>query len=280
MTRLAVQVSSKIVELIKQDKLVLPTLPEIAFKVREVAEDPYSSIKDMTDIISRDPALTARIIKITNSPMIRNSTPIKDLASAVSRLGITYTSNIAIGLVMEQMFQATSDVIDSRLRKTWAQAIEVGASAEVLARHFTRLDPDKAMLAGIVHQIGVLPILSFAENNEELIEDSESLDELIRKLHPSIGTFILRRWGFDADIIAVPKQHLILHRDGMTEPDLADVVQVAMLQSHVGSDHRFAQIDQNTLGSFQRLGLSVDEGISAWDDLGEEVEATGKAFRP
>lgn len=280
MTRLALQVSSKIVEMVKQDKLVLPTLPEIALRVRDVAEDPNSSVKDIANIISRDPALTARIIKVTNSPMIRSSKPINDIFAAVTRLGVAYTSNIAIGLAMEQMFQATSDVIDSRLRRTWAQALQVGASAEVLARHFTNISPEKAMLAGIVHQIGVLPILAFAENNDELLSDSESLDIIIRRLHPSIGTFILRHWGFDPDIIAVPKQHLMLDREGITEPDLADLVQVAMLQSHVGSNHRFAQIDQNKLGSFQRLGLVVDEEISVWDDLSEEIEATGQAFKP
>lgn len=150
----------------------------------------------------------------------------------------------------------------------------------MLARHFTSLDSEKAMLAGIVHQIGVLPILSFAENNEELLEDSESLDALIRKLHPSIGTFILRRWRFDPEIIAVPKQHLNFNREDVTAPDLADLVQVAMLQSHAGSDHRFAKIDQNTLGSFKRLGLAVDEDISVWDDLSEEIEATSQSFKP
>src|SRR5690554_3254733 len=160
MTRLALQVSSKIVEMVKQDKLVLPTLPEIALRVRDVAEDPNSSVKDIANIISRDPALTARILKVTNSPMIRSSKPINDIFAAVTRLGVAYTSNIAIGLAMEQMFQATSDVIDSRLRRTWAQALQVGASAEVLARHFTNIAPEKAMLAGIVHQIGVLPILA------------------------------------------------------------------------------------------------------------------------
>lgn len=279
MSRLVLQVSNEIITLIKADKLVLPTLPEIALKVREVAENPDSSIKDIADVIQRDPALTARIIKVTNSPMMRSSNQINDILSAVTRLGVTYTSNIAVGLAMEQMFQATKDIIDSRLRRTWSQAIQVGASAEVLARHFTNIDPEKAMLAGIVHQIGVLPILSFAENSEDLLADAESLDLIIRRLHPSIGTLILRRWGFDPEIIAIPKEHLTLEREGVTEPDLADLVQVAMLQSHVGTDHRFAQIDQNSLGSFKRLGLVVDEEVSTWDDLNDEIDATSQAFK-
>src|SRR5690554_5615407 len=94
MTRLALQVSNKIVEMVKQDKLVLPTLPEIALRVRDVAEDPNSSVKDIANIISRDPALTARIIKVTNSPMIRSSKPINDIFAAVTRRSEEHTSEL------------------------------------------------------------------------------------------------------------------------------------------------------------------------------------------
>lgn len=279
MTSLAIKVKDEIVELVKQDKLVLPTLPEIALRVRDIAENPDSSIQDIAEVISRDPALTARIIKVTNSPMVRSSSPVTDLNAAVARLGVVFTSNIAVGLAMEQMFQATNDIIDSRLRKTWAQAMEIAASAEVLARHFTNLDADEAMLAGLVHQIGILPILSFAENNEDLLADSLSLDYLIEKLHPSLGAFILRRWRFSPAIIAVPKEHLSFNRE-RTQADLADVVQVAMLQSYADSEHPLAKINRNELGSFKRLGLSVDEEIDPWSDLSDEIEASSQALKP
>lgn len=106
-TDLAKQVKDDIVAQIKNDELVLPTLPEIALKVREVAENPNATIDELCDVISRDPALSARIIKVTNSPLLRTSMPVDDLVAAVSRLGIDFTSNLAIGLAMEQMFQAT-----------------------------------------------------------------------------------------------------------------------------------------------------------------------------
>ncbi|MFP3443028.1 HDOD domain-containing protein, partial [Pantoea sp. SIMBA_133] len=75
-----------------------------------------SSIADLVKVISNDTALSARIIRVTNSPLFRGSRAIENLNMAVSRLGMAYTSNLAMGLAMEQMFQATSDMIDKRMR--------------------------------------------------------------------------------------------------------------------------------------------------------------------
>src|SRR5690606_28158340 len=111
----------------KNDELVLPTLPGVALQVRDVAEDINATINDLAQIIARDPALSARIIKVTNSPLVRTSSPVTDLRTAIARLGITFTSNLAIGLAMEQMFQPTHDIVDRRLRECWSHPIESAA---------------------------------------------------------------------------------------------------------------------------------------------------------
>lgn len=276
MTRLAIQVKDEIVALVKNDRLVLPTLPEIALQVREVAEDPSATIQDLTQIVGRDPALTARIIKVTNSPLVRASAPVTDLGAAVSRLGIIYTSNLAIGLAMEQMFQATHDIIDNRLRASWSRSLEIAASSQVLARHFTNLQPDKAMLAGLIHQIGMLPILSYAENHDGLLADSFSLDLLLEKLHPALGSYILRQWKFQPELINVPKEYLNLEHQS-DQADYCDVVQVATIQSYAGTDHPLGKVARNELGSFKRLGLDADEA-GEWEELSEELTAGQQAL--
>ena len=115
-TPLVKQIKQDIIQALEKDELVLPTLPEVALQVREVAEDVTSSITDLTTVLSRDAALSARMIKVANSPLIRASVLVSDLTTAVSRLGIDLTSNLAMGLAMEQMFQATSDVVDNHMR--------------------------------------------------------------------------------------------------------------------------------------------------------------------
>ena len=277
MSNLALQVKDDIVAQIKNDQLVLPTLPEIALRVREIAEDASTTIPQLTAMIAQDPALTARIIKVTNCPLIRTSAPVTDLGTAISRLGIDFTSNLCIGLAMEQMFQATHDIIDKRMRQCWSRAMEVAATSQVLARHYTKLQPDQALLAGLVHQIGMLPILSYAEDHEDLLHDSLSLDLVLEKLHPTLGSYILRSWDFQPDLVMVPKEYLNLQH-AAESADYVDLVQVATLQSYAGTDHPLGRVDRTGLGSFQRLGLDADEEATQLEALADEMDATHSAL--
>jgi c-di-GMP-related signal transduction protein len=168
MSTLADKVQQDLIQAIENDELVLPTLPEVALKVREAAEDPNISTLQLSKVIGNDAALTARIIKVVNSPLLRTSKEITDLQMAINRLGINYTCNLAIGLAMEQMFQATSDVVDRKMREMWTKSTEIAGICHVLCKQFTRLMPDQATLAGLIHQIGALPILAYAEDHNDL----------------------------------------------------------------------------------------------------------------
>jgi HD-like signal output (HDOD) protein len=271
------QVKQDIIEALENDDLVLPTLPEIALQVREVAENVTSSIADLTTILGRDAALSARIVKVANSPLIRASVPVSDLDTAVARLGIDLTSNLAMGLAMEQMFQATSDIVDKRMRACWSKSVEIAASSQVLARHFTNLEPGQALLAGLTHQIGKLPILAFAENNESLLNDSFALGKVLTVLHPSLGSYILKKWDFPEELVAVSKNYLLFDRQ-VDKVDYVDIVQVATLQSYAGTEHPYTKLDWTKISSFDRLGLDPTTLIAEMEGISEEVTETQGAL--
>ena len=94
MSKLAEKVQQELLRAIDNDELVLPTLPEVALRVREAAENPDISIQDLAKVIGNDAALTARIIKVVNSPLLRTNKEINDLQMAISRLGINYTLSL------------------------------------------------------------------------------------------------------------------------------------------------------------------------------------------
>ncbi|MGF6689978.1 HDOD domain-containing protein [Pseudomonas sp. D(2018)] len=272
MSKLADKVLQELTRAIESDELVLPTLPEVALKVRETAEDPNAGIQDLTKVIGNDAALTARIIKVVNSPLLRTNKEITDLQMAISRLGINYTSNLATGLAMEQMFQATTDVVDRKMREVWNKSTEIAGICHVLCRHYTRLMPDQATLAGLVHQIGVLPILTYAEEHNELLADSISLNHVIERIHPLIGDRILRAWEFPEPIAAVPSQYLDFSRNS-ARVDYIDIVQVATLQSYLGSEHPYTQLDWSQVPAFAKLGLDPNVDMQADEDLSAAMEA-------
>ncbi|WPC06271.1 HDOD domain-containing protein [Pseudomonas benzenivorans] len=272
MSKLAEKVQEELLQAIDNDELVLPTLPEVALKVREAAEDPNIGIPQLSKVIGNDAALTARIIKVVNSPLLRTNKEITDLQMAVGRLGINYTSNLATGLAMEQMFQATSDVVDRKMREVWNKSTEIAGICHVLCRHYTRLMPDQATLAGLVHQIGVLPILTYAEEHSELLADSISLNHVIEKIHPIIGDKILRTWEFPEPIAMVPGQHLDFGRDS-AKADYVDIVQVATLQSYLGSQHPYTQLDWGQIPAFAKLGLDPNVDMQEDEDLSAAMDA-------
>ncbi|OEY66896.1 HDOD domain-containing protein [Marinobacter sp. X15-166B] len=271
MSTIAETIARDLVNAIEQDKLLLPTLPEAALQVREIAESDDSSIAELVDVISNDTALSARLIRVCNSPLFRGGRAIDNLNMAVNRLGMAYTSSLAMGLAMEQMFQATNEIIDVRLRQTWQASTEVAGICHVLAQHFTRLKPHQATLAGLVHLIGVLPILRYVEDHDIDIEPAQ-LDATIERLHAKIGHLILKRWDFSPELQIVPVEFTNFQRQ-VTSADYADLIMVANLQRVAGSDHPWTELDWNAISAFDRLGLDPDIDMSGEDDLNAQMEA-------
>ena len=264
-------IRSEILTAIENDMLILPTLPEVALQVRDIAEAEDSSIMDLAKVISNDTALSARLIRVCNSPLFRGARAIENLNMAVSRLGMAYTSNLAMGLAMEQMFQATTDMIDKRLRATWQTSTEVAGVCHVLAQQYTRLKPDQATLAGLVHLIGVLPILRYVEDNDVQVS-SVMLDNVVDEIHPRIGAAILKRWDFPEELQQVPLEYQNYKRQ-VASADYADLVMVANLQLLAGTDHPVNDMDWSTVSAFDRLGLDPNLDMSEEEDLNAQMEA-------
>ncbi len=263
---------------LENDKLVLPTLPEVALKVRDTLENDDVSMNKVSDVISSDAALSARLIQVANSPLLRASQPIDTLLGAISRMGFTMIKNLVTSMVMEQMFQATSDTTDSRLRAIWEHSTQVAAISHALCAEMTKLPADQAMLAGLVHDIGALPILSRVEEHPEILDDETILDSIIQKAHTTIGAAILKKWHFSDEIVTVASEHENLARDHDGPADYTDVIMVANLQSHFGTDHPHTTKDWTKIPAFAKLGLEPEMNIVDMEDVEEKMDAVKAAL--
>ncbi len=271
MSELGQKIKADILEAIENDSIVLPTLPEIALNVREITEDPDSGLMDLIEVINKDTALSARILKVSNSPLFRGANEINNLNMAVNRLGMQYTSSLAMGLAMEQMFQATSEMIDVRMRDVWKRSTEVAGICNVLARQHSHLAPGQATLAGLVYAIGALPVLKYVEDHDIQI-NSVMLDNLLDELQPIVGKKILEHWDFPAELRDVPKECVNFTRSA-AKVDYADLVMVGMLQSYQGSEHHYTQMDWKHISAFERVGVDPDPEAEQDEDLTAEMEA-------
>jgi len=269
---------NELVDAIKNDRLTLPTLPEVALKIRDAANDPDVNSSTLSTVIGQDAALAARIIKVANSPLLRGAVPVDNLQLAITRMGINFVRNLATGLAMEQMFQATHDSIDKRLRASWEHSLEVASICHVLASHFTKLKPDQATLAGLVHEIGILPILTLAEDNPEILEKEAVLDKIINRLHGRVGKAIMKAWEFPEELMDVPLGCTDFTRDSGTNADYVDVVTVAKIQSYTEENNPFPDLDQSKIPAFAKLGLAGETEVHEVDTLVEEIDDAKQAL--
>ena len=111
---------------IEADRIILPTLPEVALKIRAIVEDEDSSFSDVAEVMLQDASLSARLVQAANSPLYRCNSKATDVQTAVMRLGARVVRDMVMRLAMKQMFQATSDALDEHFRRTWNTAVEVG----------------------------------------------------------------------------------------------------------------------------------------------------------
>ncbi len=277
MTNLVETVSNEIVEALHNDQLLLPSLPEVALKVREVAEKEESTITSLTEIIAQDAALSARIIRVVNSPLLRAPQDVKDLPMAVSRLGMNYTSNLAIGLAMEQMFQATNEMIEKRMRMIWQLTSNISSWCSILASHTKTFSPDEAMLAGLIHRLGALPILAFAEERDDLIQDNITLGKVIDRLHGPLGSTILEKWEFSSELAEVPKLYRKIDRKP-AGADYAGLVTLANLIAQRQSETGWGKMIWWDIPLFETFSLPQDRDDELYTDLEARVNESHSAL--
>lgn len=254
------------------NRLVLPTLPDIALKVKNAVTNGDISAKELADMIVTDAALSTQIIRVANSPMYRGASEINNIQMAVSRLGNNTIRSLVASLVMKQMFRPSSKLLENLFRKTWEQSINVSAISRALCAFVPHLNSDEAMLAGLIHQIGKLPILTLAESIPEFRDSPTRMEKLLEKAHPAVGKLIMDAWDFPGNLKPVASEYVNFRYDSGLKADYVDVVQVAFLQSIAGTDHPACRVDCSTVPSFAKLGFSANTEILEIEGISDEIE--------
>jgi HD-like signal output (HDOD) protein len=195
-----------LIEKIRQDALVLPTLPEIALKVRQATDDPDINLGKMSDIIAHDAALSLGMLKVANSAAFGREVKVESVATAVTRIGLRQIKSIATAMAVEQVFVSNNQVVAEYMQRLWRKTVDVASVAIALMTLYvqknkqTVLTLDSLTLAAMIHNIGILPILTEAEDHPEVFANPTFLNQAIIKLSHEIGGEVIRSWGFSEDL--------------------------------------------------------------------------------
>jgi HD-like signal output (HDOD) protein len=261
-------------------KVDLPSFPEIAVRVRRVLSDPKSSIDQVVRVVGSEPALAARLMRMSNSVSLnRSGRAVAELRTAINRIGYNMVRSASISFAMAQIRNANKLAgLEHYLNDLWQRSTLVAAFAYVLARTCSRVNPDEAMLGGMMHGIGKLYVLTRAISHPELFADSAMLDGIINDWHASIGKAILENWDFSEEMAEAVGEQDNHGRDEPDAPDLRDVIAIAIVMASHASDTSGLEEALRDLPAARRLGLDQEKTRTVMQESAAEVTALSDAL--
>jgi len=258
---------------IKTNQLVLPSMPDIFLQVKKIVDNPSSNIHNIAKIIIRDPSLTARILKVANNALYRGDHEVTNLQYAVSRMGLQLIKTLVTSHAITQMFNQPRGRLKPFFDKLQKHSIEVSAHAYAIAINYSKLNPDDALLAGLVHNIGYLPMARCIESFPEIQKEPELLIEVMGKVHAQVGEMILTSWLFPRNIIDAAIQYEHLFRPGTPQLDLTDIVIIAGLNAYRGTDHPCTLADWSRYPAFRKIGIKSRDDLDKLDELESDLNS-------
>ncbi len=230
-------------------------------------------MEQVARVVGSEPALAARLLKISNAASFnRTGKPVTDLRTAINRIGYNMVRSAAMSFAMAQI-RASNRLqgLEDYLSDLWRRSTVVAALSFVVARQCTQINPDEAMLCGLMHGIGKLYILTRAVDHPELFKDRGALDEVINDWHASIGKAILENWDFAESMSQAVGEQDDLSRTEDVPADLRDIISIAILMAS-------EQPLTGVMGAL-RLGLDSEKKLAAVTlESSEEVSALAQAL--
>lgn len=259
----------------QSEKLALPTIPDVSVKIRRAINEPSANSSKIARVVQIDPSITARLIKISNSPLYRGRRKIESCPEALTRLGLKAAQDIITVFALKAVFNARSGIIRRKMQDLWSHSSHVAAISAVLAHKTPGFDPDRAMLAGLIHDIGIVPILAYADRQPDILTSPTDLAETVHELRSDIGVQIIRKWDFPSDFEDVVIHAENWYRDSGGEASYSDIVMISQLHSFIGKVDIKKMPKMDELPAYKKLAaghLDADLSINILDQVKDEIE--------
>jgi HD-like signal output (HDOD) protein len=270
-------------EALDKDRLVLPSLPDIAVRVGRAVADENSNSKRIAAIVQTDPIISAKLVRAANSAFFGGQRTVESLTGAITQLGFKLTHKLVLSFALREIFNAATKAAQERMRELWRHSTQIGALCQMIARLDHRFEPQQALLAGLVHDIGVVAVITHLEQRAPHLE-AALVDRVISHLRGPVGAAILRKWRFPDELVECALEGEEWLRDKSAEPDYCDVVVVAQLLGRgTGPRHPkdLPEVEDTRAYGKLRLGDStdVDSGQSLLDQAREHLTHTENLLR-
>lgn len=261
-------------------KIDMPSFPDIAARVRKVLSDEFVSSKQVVKVVGTEPALAGKLMMIANSvAMNPNGARITDLNTAITRIGLNMVRSASLAFAMEQIRKSEGFVsLRAPMNALWERSVLVAALSFVVAKRLTALNADTAMLAGLMHGMGKLYILTRATKHPGLFKDMSVYNQIVRDWHSSIAKAILENWEINDEIVSAVESFEDLDRDHKGASDLTDVLTVSNLLASFHDVPDSIELNIQGVKACTRIGLTKDVAMKVLKESAEEVASLRAAL--
>ena len=247
----------------KENKLRLPSLPNVALKLNKVMANDDIGVNEAVDIIHMDSAIVTKLVQVANSPAYAPVNPITNCHDAVLRLGLEATRNLVMSISLKQLFKCDNKQLMQSMESLWKKSLYLSSLSFVLASETKVINPDDALLAGLVADIGTIPLLHFAEEYPSDHPDFNDIESAMPYLRAPVGSLVLHTLGFSKELSAIPHHSEDWFYDSGDKLTLTDIVILAKLHSNISTKKAEGLPYINSIPAYSKLKKgSLDANFS------------------
>ncbi|HUK02342.1 MAG TPA: HDOD domain-containing protein [Steroidobacteraceae bacterium] len=258
----------------------LPGFPEVLVRIRHALADENVSIERLARIIGAEPVLAARLLQMANSAALNLSgQQVTELRTAIARMGLNLVRSTTIAHAVRQLKAAPAlQGLEKPLEMLWHRSVLVASLCYVLARRHAPVGADIALLAGLMHGIGRLYILTRASQHRSLFADVASYQAIERDWHLGIAIAILENWKMPAEVIQAVRDSEDFARESRGAPTLSDVLVAASLIAVHHDQPQMLDARLQSVRPVARLELTRAICDSLVEESKEELRALSEAL--
>jgi len=264
------------------DEAILPSLPDLAFRIRRAIEDEGTAAKTVARLVESDPSMAAKLLKAANSAMYGGMQKIETCSGAVVRLGMQVTKQLVVTFALREVFRSEHPQLRRQMQLLWKHSSNIAAICFVLARQTKHLVAEEALLIGLLHDVGTIAILNYIERYPELLEQEGGVELTIQRMRGELGAMILRQWHFPPAVIAGARDAESWTRKHAGSIDFTDLLIVAQVHDKMRK-HAFDTLppldEISAIGRVLGEGAGPERSVQILHDAKEQLDEMRSVLR-
>ena len=248
----------------------LPTIPPVLTGIIALIDDDRAGAKKLVDLIERDQALTARLLRLGNSAFFGQARKVSTIPRAVLLLGFSTVRNLALGVKVWDTLG--TGVSRKELEALWTHAVQVAAAARAIARQQRQVSPDETFTTGLLHDVGQLVLaLRFKELYWDTVRKATSTEHQVGLEqstlgvdHAEVGSWLLEAWNLPALMVEAVRRH----HDADAHTGLAGVIASASRLAH-RTDFKTGQLAPEATAILEATGITLEDWQAAVTEVGQ-----------